>query len=363
MHSSQLPESIARLEQSLGTEWSTLRECTAATENKRLELSDLLQNKVERLSSTDTSFVIYGSLARGEWTSGSDLDWTFLVDGQANSDHLQIAHDVRRVLREAKFVPPGPTGTFGDLTFSHELVHKIGGVHDTNINTTQRILLLLESTSIPVEARGAYDRIVRAVLNRYLEEDERLINSKVNRFRVPRFLLNDIVRFWRTMAVDFASKQRDREGQGWGIRNAKLRMSRKLIFAAGLLICFSCVLDDELNARIGTSAEENRLILVDHLRKQSAKTPLELLGEAVEKHNISSDRIRKLFDSYDQFLAILSDEAKRNHLKQLRVEDAENSEIFHKEVRPISTDFQLALNAIFLENDSIGALTRRYAIF
>ena len=45
------------------------------------------------------------------------------------------------------------------------------------------------------------------------------------------------------MAVDFASKQRDRAGEGWGLRNAKLRMSRKLIFASGLLVCFSANLD------------------------------------------------------------------------------------------------------------------------
>ncbi|ABF43620.1 hypothetical protein Acid345_4620 [Candidatus Koribacter versatilis Ellin345] len=198
-------------------------------------------------------------------------------------------------------------------------------------------------------------------MNRYLEEDERL--SKNGRFKVPRFLLNDIVRFWRTMAVDFASKQRERGGEGWGIRNAKLRMSRKLIFAAGLLICFSCVLDDELNGQIGSSVEENRLILVDHLKKQTMKTPLELLAETVQKFSIPHEHIRKLFDSYNHFLSILSDEAKREELKQLRIEDAEKSAVFHKEVRPISTEFQVALNAIFLDNELIGDLTRRYAIF
>jgi len=54
------------------------------------------------------------------------------------------------------------------------------------------------------------------------------------------------------MAVDFASKQRDRGGEGWGLRNAKLRMSRKLIFASGLLTCFSCHLDPELQSKIST---------------------------------------------------------------------------------------------------------------
>ena len=65
------------------------------------------------------------------------------------------------------------------------------------------------------------------------------------------FLLNDIVRFWRTMAVDFASKQKEIAlEEGWGLRNAKLRMSRKLIFASGLLVCFGCNLDSQLQKKI-----------------------------------------------------------------------------------------------------------------
>jgi hypothetical protein len=158
---------------------------------------------------------VFGSLARGEWTSGSDLDWTYLIDGGANSDHLLIAQKIGKLLEEnkAKFRPPSLTGTFGNMAFSHDVIHQIGGQNDTTKNTTQRILLLLESCAIG-KRTDAYERVIRGVINRYLDEDNHPLTPDSKSYRVPRFLLNDIVRFWRTMAVDFASKQRDRAGKG-----------------------------------------------------------------------------------------------------------------------------------------------------
>ncbi|HWZ46328.1 MAG TPA: nucleotidyltransferase domain-containing protein [Candidatus Saccharimonadales bacterium] len=137
-----------------------------ATEAQR-GLDQLLTASIGRYNSEDTSLVVFGSLARGEWTSGSDLDWTYLVDGQANSDHLRIAQRVGAVLKEHKdrFRPPGQTGTFGNLAFSHELVHQIGGQFDSNKNTTQRVLLLLESAVIGSSTQ-AYDRVLKAVIRK-----------------------------------------------------------------------------------------------------------------------------------------------------------------------------------------------------
>lgn len=228
-----------------------LRKARDASRQTREDLESILSNKTGKYASEDTSLVVFGSLARGEWTSQSDLDWTYLIDGGANSDHLRISQEIQRHLKDAKYLDPGPTGIFGNMAFSHDIIHQIGGQHDTNRNTTQRILLLLESYPIGKRTE-AYERVIRGVINRYLEEDVHPLAQDSKRYRVPRFLLNDIVRFWRTMAVDFASKQRDRAGEGWGVRNAKLRMSRKLIFASGLLVCFSATLDPDLNDQIST---------------------------------------------------------------------------------------------------------------
>ncbi len=210
---------------------------TARSESVRVtgRVAELLRDQ----DSEATSIVSYGSLARQEWTSGSDLDWTLLVDGGVDPQHIEAVHRIEGILSKAKFTKPGRTGTFGNCSFGHDLVHKIGGQEDTNQNTTRRILLLLES--IAIGRAEAYKRVRRHALLRYVEDDRGLRYGTVA--FVPRFLLNDVARYWRTIAVDFAQKQRDQSMEGWALRNAKLRMSRKLIFASGLLICLQCELD------------------------------------------------------------------------------------------------------------------------
>ncbi len=159
----------------------------------------------------DTSVVVFGSLARNEYTSGSDADWTLLIDGEANSDHLRVAQKIKAAI-EGIFKDPSATGSFGGMTFSHQLIHNIGGPEDSNANMTQRILMLLDSRSIHGVGDAAYGRVVRGILNRYIEQEVSHLNRQKTAYKVPRFLLNDVVRFWRTMAVDFASKQWSRGG-------------------------------------------------------------------------------------------------------------------------------------------------------
>lgn len=335
----------------------------AAAGKSREDLDRLLSRKIPKYTSEDTSLVVFGSLARGEWTSASDLDWTYLIDGQANPEHLEIAQAIQRVVRanKKKFRAPGQTGTFGNMAFSHDIIHQIGGQNDSNKNTTQRILLLLESAAIGKNTQ-AYERVVKGVVNRYLEEDNHLLEEGEKRFRVPRFLLNDIVRFWRTMAVDFASKQRDRAGDGWGVRNAKLRMSRKLIFASGLLVCFGCNLDAELQKKISAETSDIKPNLVNYIRDQIRLTPLEVLANAVKQYDVKKDVAEKLFGAYAEFLRILDDKESRKKLENLRAADSRKDVTFRR-VRRISHAFEQALDSLFFENRKLSPLTKKYGVF
>jgi predicted nucleotidyltransferase len=329
----------------------------------REELDELLSKEIPKYTSEDTSLVVFGSLARGEWTSGSDLDWTYLIDGEANPEHLTIAQKIHDVLQknQERFKPPGQTETFGNMAFSHDIIHQIGGQSDTNKNTTRRILLLLESTAIGKRTE-AHERIVRGVLNRYLEEDNHRLSPDGKNYRVPRFLLNDIVRFWRTMAVDFASKQRDRGGAGWGIRNTKLRMSRKLIFASGLLVCFSANLDSDLQAKISTDKNDVKFQLVGHLRECMRLTPLEFLARSMEQYQVPDSVANSLVAAYEGFLRLLDDKNSRDALENLRSQDSRTDRTFRR-VREISESFDEALDHIFFENAQVAPLTRKYGLF
>ncbi|ACY14892.1 conserved hypothetical protein [Haliangium ochraceum DSM 14365] len=309
--------------------------------------------------------IVFGSLARGEWTGGSDVDWTLLVDGQADPEHLSTVQQITGCLADLKYKEPGRTALFGGLAFSHGLIHQIGGEHDTNRNTTQRILLLLESAVVGGQ-KGVRERVIRQLLRRYVNEDYEYRDPRKTKPRVPRFLLNDVVRYWRTMAVDAAAKRREREGQGWALRNFKLQMSRKLIFAAGLAACLGCKLKPgpAWDAQDSVSSADNAALdaAVESLFGFAECTPLELLARTVLDFD-AIDAANDLYGAYDAFLGILCDPEKRDRLRALTKADAFGDELFG-EARDIGKRFQSGLTKLFFDtDDELTKATQRYGVF
>ena len=219
--------------------------------------------------------------------------------------------------------------------------------------------------SFPLGNREAYDRVRRQILRRYLEDDRGLRRGSGD-IRIPRFLLNDITRYWRTVTVDFVYKQRAENDRKWALRNAKLRMSRKLIFAAGLLHCFFCHLDDAAaQAREALKGPtEDVSALTEYMESQLSVTPLDLVAKACLELNIKPETARSIFDNYDRFLAILDDSQKRSELEKARTDEDLRTSKAWGDVREVSHPFHDGLVALFLrDDDNLKELTMQYGMF
>lgn len=340
----------------LGAHWPALLAARAYADRTRADLADAVREIVP----TDTSVVVFGSRARGELTAGSDVDWTLLLDGQAYAEHRDAAVEIGVAVADAGLKKEGREGTFGGLAFSHDLVHYIGGGDDTNRNTTRRLLLLLESAA--VGNPDAFRRVRAQLLRRYVDEDFGWQQGQTS--NVPRFLLNDVARYWRTVAVDFAYKRRERQREGWALRTVKLRLSRKLTYAAGLLACFSCA-DVPLPA--GAGSVERTLALVDHLERCLRQSPLNVVAATLLPYVARGElhpTARQLFAAYDGFLGLLNDEARRGELEALPPEQA-TANATYEFARRLGHEFHEALSTLFFDAPSghLPQLTRAYGVF
>ena len=333
---------VDKLAEKLGEKWPAISKAQAVCLQKKATLGQII---TDLRPSPDTSVVAFGSLARGEWTTSSDVDWTLIIDGQSNVDHFDAAKSVENAIADGKHKAPGATRTFGTIVGSHELVHQIGGLEDTNQNMTRRVLMLLESVSLSGDT--VHDRVIRTILQRYITSD--LPASGTTTFHVPMFLLNDIVRFWRTMAVDYASKKREQAKAGWALRNIKLRMSRKLVFTKGMLACFLC--DEKFARKLPLDAPNEETASIDLLQRCYGLMRLpaiEILAWALLEF-AKPETARLTMNAYDQFLGMLSNEDLRTKLKELSFED-KNDEAF-KSQRRNSNDFQSGLEQLFFNSN------------
>jgi predicted nucleotidyltransferase len=149
------PSYVQHLCESVSASWPSLERARTITTRQRQGLADCVTSYV----TPDTSLVVFGSIAREECTSQSDVDWILLIDGQSVPEHKRQEGEIANALIAGEFTEPGASGVFGRMVGSHDLVHNIGGEDDLNSNTTRRVLLLLESC--PIGNQEAYDRVRR----------------------------------------------------------------------------------------------------------------------------------------------------------------------------------------------------------
>jgi predicted nucleotidyltransferase len=347
---------LLELEKRTGSSWDAIH--TAREET--VKMRELLTSALEHFATQDANIVVVGSVARGEVTQASDVDWMLLVDGLSDPKHLDVAHEISHEVARLTETKVGQEGYFGTICSSHDLIQHIGGQEDTNANTTRRILLLLESTAIGRDE--AHQRVVKNVLSRYLDEDRGLWYGS-SPYKVPRFMFNDISRYWRTMAVDFPYKQRTRPGGDFALKNFKLRLSRKLIYLAGMIACFDCHLGFASDAE-RTEFYKTKQVqpVIERLHRVLSKPPIEIVAAALCQDPTLDRYSKALFDAYNEFLEMLADVTIREQLKTLPLDKLDAP--IAARYRSVAHNFMEAIAAVFLQrSNKLGVLTIEYGVF
>jgi predicted nucleotidyltransferase len=323
---------LERLSEKTGQEFSNLSDARELAATKQ----PLFEEKLKKLThERDSSVVLFGSWARRELTEHSDDDWLVLVEGSQRENVAPAIDEVASILGldDRK---PGEQEIFGIHAFCDD-IEKVGLDRDNNKNVTHRVLLMLES--IPFTGHDAHQACWERILDGYLQEVRR-------DERPPRFFLNDVVRYWRTICVDFVGKHR-KAGDKWGTRNAKLRASRKVLFAGGLLPILQCF---RLNRA------HMRPFLVDQLTAPAT----DRLAYAFLEWGVPDPGAR-FFDAYDRWLELLNDKEIREELNTVTPENADGSPAF-REVQGIGRDLDRGLLTLLFET-SLEPISRQYGIF
>ncbi len=152
---------------------------------------------------------------------------------------------------------------------------------------------------------------------------------------------------WRTVTGDFAAKEQARPSK-WGLRNAKLRTSRKVLFAGALLPIFGC-------------ANHERDAMFDFLDAQLDMPPTDRIAQAFLEQD-AVDRGARALGAYDEFIGLLDDEDLRQRLEDVTRATAEGSDVF-AQVRRLGRHLEAGLLALLFETEPLSKLVREYGIF
>jgi len=330
---------LEQLEERSGRAFAALTAARARTARRIAQRRRLLDGLAV---DGDAAVVLMGSWGRRELTRHSDDDYMVLVRGaRGTAAPRPTVAQVRRAFAgdPGGFSAPGQEGIFADVVYSADLLGSIGLDDDTNTNLTRRMLLLLESVA-------ACNDDVLADARRDVIED--YLRDAVKDRRPPRFLLNDVVRYWRTIGVDFVAKDRRRAGRRWGLRNAKLRTSRKLLFASGLLPLLRCreLVADEI---------------AGFLAEQFALPPTDRVAAAFLRYG-QVGAGADVFAAYDAFLRLLDDEAARAELEAIDGRAAADASPAFRRAAELGRRIDDGLLQL-LFGDGLRETTQRYAIF
>ena len=140
--------------------------------------------------------VTCGSYARREAAPDFDMDF-FSVSTSADGENPDWLEGLEGAVTAIGAKPLARGGAFSAVIPTAELLKNYGGSHDTNGTITRRMLYLLEGEYLTENDR--FVELRTKILEKYVSNTPR-------DHQLAFYLLNDLIRYWRTIAVDYAEK-------------------------------------------------------------------------------------------------------------------------------------------------------------
>ena len=290
---------------------------------KKLSKSGAFTELEEKL----TCYVV-GSIGRLEASKESDLDIFFVYNNSderpeedtnpTNIQRIRLLSDFIKINDDLGFEKPSRDGEFLKIIHLSDILKNFGAPSDDYQNLfTARMLLILESKCLFSD--GVYDSILDHILERYFRDQK----SHHGIFK-PTMILNDIVRYWKTLCLNFENNRFEAEQSGNDFNYPK--KSNKLKYSR-LLTCFATV--------IAICSKQD--MKQEHMKKICEKTPLERIEYAIDNLNneLKKQELRQKYERIVSLYQNFFDDAESNAVRN----DAEEfSEILNEILYSITDD-------------------------
>ena len=255
-------------------------------QDTRERLKDI-KTEISRCATQFTNYKAFvycgGSLGRGDVGAKSDLDLLVVTTNPKKelkrlTEVRLLAHAIE-VNEKLQYGPFSNDGKYLKVYSQDAMLGALGASHDDSENLfTARMLLLLESRCVCGEQ--AYTESLERIIRHYFR-DRRGKRS----FR-PLFLLNDLLRYWRTLCLNY-ELIRDIQGRPWRKKNINLKFSRMLTVFGTIFPLVASKMDSE-----------------DAVSKLVALSPHERFALGLDRLNDKSllPRYAQFLDDYESFL-------------------------------------------------------------
>lgn len=287
LRGTKVTSSLSGSFQSILREHAPLRERAKNTLGKLSQIREKFEENKSIFADRRVTVFCAGSIGRKDSGKHSDLDLFVVADEEVNQlDTYHFFAKLISINSELGYDKFSNDGEFLKVYQLDDLTALTGTREEDSQNVfTARMLLLLEST--PACNDDLYNEFLRRVINHYCR-DEKEHNSSFK----PLFLLNDLLRYWRTLCLNYEKIRHDPK-KPWRKKNVNLKFSRMLTVYGTVLPLIA-----------GTESSHQEIIELCQL------SPLERLSKGLDVLNAPEleGEFIKFLENYEYFLKLKEEE-------------------------------------------------------